>query len=80
MSVDLVQLLPELSGVVLRAAEQAPEPEDVTAGWIAFGVFLALCVAVALLGWSLFKRLKNVDAAERAGRYDPSDERPRSSD
>lgn len=80
MILDLVQLVPELSGAVLRAAEQAPEPEDVKAGWTAFGIFLALCLAVALLGWSLYRRLKNVQAAEDAGLYDRPSRTRRSSD
>ena len=52
--------------------DPAPEPEDVKAGWTAFGLFLGGVAAVALLGWSLVKQLRKVDAAEEAGLYDPS--------
>lgn len=51
----------------------APEAEDVVAGWTAFGLFGLGAVAVALLGFSLTKRLKNVERAADAGLYDPSD-------
>ena len=40
------------------------ESEDVKAGWVAFGIWLALAAAVALLGWSLTRRLKKVDFEE----------------
>ncbi|MBC9734651.1 hypothetical protein [Nocardioides marmotae] len=73
-----LHLLPLLADTVVRAAQQAPEPEDVKAGWLAFGIFIGLAVAVGLLGWSLVHRIRNVQAAEDAGRYDPSDRRPRS--
>jgi flagellar biogenesis protein FliO len=53
--------------------EKGPEPEDVKAGWVAFGLFLLLILAVVLLGISLVRRLRNVDRAEAEGRYDPSD-------
>ncbi|MEV7428116.1 MULTISPECIES: hypothetical protein [unclassified Nocardioides] len=75
MALDLVPLLTD---ALVRAAEQAPEPEDVKAGWLAFGIFIALAVAVGLLGWSLTHRLRNAQSSEDAGRYDPSDRRPRS--
>lgn len=53
----------------------APEEEDVVAGWTAFGLFGLGIVAIALLGFSLVKRLKNVERAADAGLYDPSDPR-----
>jgi len=49
--------------------EQAPEPEDVKAGGIAFVVFILLALAVALLGWSLFRQLRKAQAAKDAGVY-----------
>ncbi|MFB9313598.1 hypothetical protein [Nocardioides plantarum] len=56
----------------------APEDKDVVAGWTAFAIFGLLALAVAILGFSLTKRLKNVEKAAAAGLYDPSD--PKSSD
>ncbi|MCW2814789.1 MAG: hypothetical protein JWN84_2244 [Nocardioides sp.] len=53
----------------------APEEEDVVAGWTAFGLFGLGALAVVLLGFSLTKRLKNVEKAAEAGLYDPSDPR-----
>ena len=61
---------------VVSFADQAPEPEDVKAGWLAFAIFIGLILAVAFLGWSLVKQLRKVDAAEEAGLYDPSDKKP----
>ncbi len=46
-----------------------PEPEDVTAGWTAFAVFILLIVAVALLGWSLTKHLRKAQANQDAGLF-----------
>ena len=65
------QVLP----LLLVLADQVPEEEDVVAGWTAFAVFIALAVAVAVLGFSLTKRLRNVARAEGEGRYAPSDRR-----
>jgi hypothetical protein len=80
MTGAVLDLVPLLTDVVVRAADQAPEPEDVKAGWLAFGIFIALAVAVGLLGWSLVRRLRNAQATEDAGLYDPSDRRPRSAE
>lgn len=61
--------------LVLSLVDQAPEDEDVKAGWVAFAIFIGLILAVAFLGWSLVKQLRKVDAAEEAGLYDPSDKK-----
>lgn len=53
-----------------------PKDDDVVAGWVAFVVFAALAVAVVFLGFSLTKRLRNVDRAAEQGLYDPSDPKP----
>lgn len=50
-------------------AQAAPEPEDVTAGWTAFVIFLLLIAAVAFLGFSLVKQLRKAQAAKDAGVY-----------
>lgn len=55
------------------------DPNDVVAGWTAFALFGLLILAVAVLGFSLTKRLKNVKAAEEAGLYDPSGRAKRTS-
>ena len=62
-----------LVSLALWVAEQAPEDEDVVAGWTAFAVFGLLIAAVVFLGFSLTKQLKKADRAEEAGLYDPSD-------
>ncbi len=63
--------------LMVTLADKVPEAEDVTAGWVAFVIFIALILAVAFLGWSMTKQVRKVDAAEDAGLYDPSDREPR---
>ncbi|GGO71665.1 hypothetical protein [Nocardioides deserti] len=75
-----LDLLPLAADALVRAADQAPKPEDVKAGWLAFGIFIALAVAVGLLGWSLVRRLRKAQASEDAGLYGPSNRRPRSAE
>jgi hypothetical protein len=50
--------------ILLSLAQQVPDPEDVKAGWLGFGVFLALAVAVVLLWLSMRRHLKKVDFEE----------------
>jgi uncharacterized membrane protein YbhN (UPF0104 family) len=45
-------------------ADKNPDPEDVKPGWLGFGVFIALAVAVALLWLSMRKQLRKVDFEE----------------
>jgi hypothetical protein len=59
--------------LALWVVDQAPEDEDVVAGWTAFLIFGLLIGAVVFLGFSLTKQLKKADRAEEAGLYDPSD-------
>ncbi len=66
-----------LVSLVVVVADEAPAPEDVKAGWVAFGVFLALAVAVAFLGWSLSRHLRTARTNAELGVFDDSDE-PRS--
>ncbi|MGA9746343.1 MAG: hypothetical protein WBQ50_02695 [Nocardioides sp.] len=53
-----------LLSVAVLAAEEGPAPEDVKAGWLGFGVWIALAVAVVLLSFSLVKHLKRVNFEE----------------
>ena len=46
-------------------ADKVPNPNDVTAGWVAFAVFIALAIAVAFLGFSLTKHLRRANATPR---------------
>lgn len=69
---DLLALLP-LSAPV----DEAPEPEEVKAGWTAFGIFGLLVLAVALLGWGLTKQLRRADDNRRQGLFgDVPEEQP----
>jgi Na+-driven multidrug efflux pump len=50
--------------VLLPLAQQAPDPEEVKAGWIAFSLFLLLAAAVVFLWFSLRKHLGKVNFDE----------------
>ena len=52
--------------------DKTPADNDVVAGWGAFGLFLGLCVVVALLGWSLTRHLK----VARANLYEEPEQAP----
>lgn len=54
--------------------DPAPEPENVKAGWTAFGIFLGGVATVALLGWSLTKQLRKVEDARQRGVYGEPEE------
>ncbi|MGA8846963.1 MAG: hypothetical protein WB471_10150 [Nocardioides sp.] len=62
--------------LITLAVDKVPEDDDVVAGWTAFALFGLLIVAVAILGFSLTKRLKNAARAEEEGLYDPSEPKP----
>jgi hypothetical protein len=54
-------------------ADKVPNPNDVTAGWVAFIVFIGLALAVAFLGFSLTKHLRRANDNAERGVFDPSD-------
>ena len=56
--------------VLLLLADGPPEAKDVKAGWLAFGIFLALVAATALLCVSFVRQLRKAQAAKDAGVYD----------
>jgi len=58
-------------------ADKVPNPNDVTAGWVAFAVFIALAIAVAFLGFSLTKHLRRANENAEKAVFDPSDDLPR---
>jgi hypothetical protein len=51
--------------VLLPLVEPGPKPEDVKAGWVAFGLFLLLILAVVFLAFSLRKHLGRVNFEEK---------------
>ena len=53
-----------LLAVLVPLVDKAPDPADVKPGWLGFGVFLALAVAVAFLWFSMRKQLRKVDFEE----------------
>ena len=54
-----------LLAVLVPLVDKAPDPADVKPGWLGFGVFIALAVAVAFLWFSLRKQLRKVDFEEK---------------
>ena len=74
---SLLTVAPQALASVVSLEDKIPEANDVKAGWVAFAIFIALVVAVGLLGWSLVRQLRKAQAAEEAGLYDPSDKKPR---
>ncbi len=65
----LILLMPLLLG----GADPIPADDDVKAGWIAFGVFIALGIAVALLGFSLTRHLRKARANAEHGAFGPTE-------
>jgi hypothetical protein len=65
MSISLTAVVATVTDTVLLAAQQAPEPEDVKAGWLGFGVWLGLVVAVVLLCFSFVRQLRKVNFEEK---------------
>jgi len=57
--------------------DKTPPDAKVTAGWGAFGIFILMAVAVALLGWSLSRHLKKAQRNADEGVFAPSTKRPR---
>jgi hypothetical protein len=56
-----------------------PNPDDVTAGWIGFVLFIGLAVAVVFLWLSFRKQLKKIDFEEEPDQpaAGPESETPR---
>jgi hypothetical protein len=63
---------------LVNGKDRVPAPEDVKAGWVAFAVFIALGLAVAVLAVSLSRHLRKARTNADEGVFDPSDpQRPR---
>lgn len=58
--------------VVILAADPTPQDNEVKAGWVGFGVFIGLCVAVALLCWAFYRQMKRVKRASEDGVFGPA--------
>jgi hypothetical protein len=50
--------------VLLPLVQKGPDPADVKPGWLGFGMFIALAVAVVLLWLSMRRQLKKIDFVE----------------
>jgi hypothetical protein len=61
----ILATVPQL--LVLAASQEGPAPEDVKAGWLGFGVWLALAAALVFLAFSLVKHLKKVNFDDGSG-------------
>ena len=55
--------------VLAVLADDGLKDEDITAGWTAFAIFIALGLAVAFLGWSLTRQLRKAQRAKDSGVY-----------
>lgn len=59
------------------AADPTPAKEDIKAGWLAFGIFLALAVATGLLCWSMVRHMRTAKLNAETGAFgDVTDEQP----
>jgi hypothetical protein len=67
----------QLALLLVTLADKVPTDKDVKAGWGAFGIFIALGLAVAFLGWSLTRHLRKAERNAQAGMFDASDKKPR---
>jgi hypothetical protein len=65
-----------LSFAAVLLATAGPDPDDVTAGWPGFLVFLGLAVAVVLLWLSFRKQLKKIDFEEEPDQPESDSEEP----
>lgn len=65
----LISLVP----LIMSGADEVPVADDVKAGWTALVVFVALAVALGLLGWSLVRHLGKARTNADGGSFDPSD-------
>jgi hypothetical protein len=63
-----------LAPLLVGGADKVPAPNDVKAGWLAFAVFIALGVAVVLLGISLTRHLRKARDNADHGAFGPVDE------
>lgn len=73
---ELVTLLAPVLDLV-RLTDEVPDPEDVKAGWGALAIFALMALAVALLGWSLFRQLRKVEHGRVTGVYGDVPAEPR---
>jgi len=73
---ELVTLLAPVLDLV-RLTDEVPDPEDVKAGWGALAIFALMALAVALLGWSLFRQLRKVEDGRVTGVYGDVPAEPR---
>ncbi|WP_436700090.1 hypothetical protein [Nocardioides sp. BYT-33-1] len=61
------------TGLLFAKDEPVDQDTNIVAGWTALWIFLALIVAVALIGWALTRSLRTADRAKQAGVYgDPA--------
>lgn len=58
-----------IAAFIAVATDPVPDKENIKAGWVAFGIFIAMAVAVGLLGWSLTRHLKKTKANADAGAF-----------
>ena len=62
-----------MTGLLLAAAEEGPDPSQVSAGWAGLIVLVLLAVATVFLLRSMNKRLKGIDFDEEPGGNEDDD-------
>jgi hypothetical protein len=62
--------------LLATVTDPAPSENDVKAGWGALALMLLLIAAVVFLLWSFTRQIKKVRAAQEAGVYDETDDKP----
>jgi hypothetical protein len=62
--------------LLTTVTDPPPSENNVRAGWGALGLMLLLIAAVVFLLWSFTRQIKKVRAAQEAGVYDETDDKP----
>ncbi|MCR1786678.1 hypothetical protein KVF89_29350 [Nocardioides carbamazepini] len=58
------------TGLLVNAKDEPVDQDtNIVAGWTALWVFIALIVAVGLIGWALTRSLRTAERAKEAGVY-----------
>lgn len=58
-----------IAALVTLVGDATPDKEDIKAGWGAFGIFIAMAIAVGFLGWSLTRHLRKAQSNAEAGAF-----------
>jgi hypothetical protein len=68
-----MSVLPSVLPLLVEGVDKVPAPDDVKAGWVAFGIFIALGLAVVVLAFSMTRHLRKARDNADQGMFDPSE-------